>query len=207
MLTGCDDVPGADGLLPLSLFDRVTFLARDGVIVLGKAIGAQTRVFSQPFPPKIRRIRAVPRGFMVNLRFAFRMLFKAPFVTTVAIISLALGIGANAAIFSLFNQVLMRPLPVERPGELVNLGSPGPKPGSQSCGQPGDCDSVFSYPMFRDLEKQQTVLTGIAAHVFFGANLAYNSQTTSGDGRARLGQLLSGAQPAPRGRATAQPVG
>jgi hypothetical protein len=36
VLTGCDDVPGADGLLPLSLFDRVTFLARDGVIVLGK---------------------------------------------------------------------------------------------------------------------------------------------------------------------------
>jgi predicted permease len=125
---------------------------------------------------------------MVNLRFAFRMLFKAPFVTTVAIISLALGIGANAAIFSLFNQVLMRPLPVERPRELVNLGSPGPKPGSQSCGQPGDCDSVFSYPMFRDLEKQQTVLTGIAAHVFFGANLAYNSQTTSG-----TGALVSGS--------------
>ena len=114
---------------------------------------------------------------MVNLRFAFRMLFKAPFVTTVAIVSLALGIGANAAIFSLFNQVLMRPLPVERPGELVNLGSPGPKPGSQSCGQPGECDYVFSYAMFRDLEKQQTVLTGIAAHVLFGANLAYNSQT------------------------------
>ena len=125
---------------------------------------------------------------MVNLRFAFRTLFKAPFVTTVAIISLALGIGANAAIFSLFNQVLMRPLPVERPGELVNLGSPGPKPGSQSCGQPGDCDSVFSYPMFRDLEKQQTVLTGIAAHVFFGANLAYNGQTTSG-----TGALVSGS--------------
>ena len=149
---------------------------------------------------------------MVNLRFAFRMLFKAPFVTTVAIISLALGIGANAAIFSLFNQVLMRPLPVERPGELVNLGSPGPKPGSQSCGQPGDCDSVFSYPMFRDLEKQQTVLTGIAAHVFFGANLAYNSQTTSGTGalvsgsyfpvlglRPAAGRLLSPSDDLPPG--------
>ena len=119
---------------------------------------------------------------MVNLRFAFRMLFKAPFVTTVAIVSLALGIGANAAIFSLFNQVLMKPLPVERPGELVNLGSPGPKPGSQSCGEPGGCDAAFSYPMFRDLEKGQTVLTGLAAHVFFGANLAYNGQTTSGEG-------------------------
>jgi hypothetical protein len=49
---------------------------------------------------------------MPNLKFALRTLFKTPFVTIVAIVSLALGIGANAAIFSLFNQVLMKPLPV-----------------------------------------------------------------------------------------------
>ena len=83
---------------------------------------------------------------MVNLRFAFRTLFKTPFVTTVAIISLALGIGANAAIFSLFNQVLLRPLPVDRPGELVNLGSPGPKPGSQNCGQRGRLRPCLQLP-------------------------------------------------------------
>jgi len=125
---------------------------------------------------------------MTTLRFAFRMLFKAPFLTTVAVISLALGIGANAAIFSLFNQALLRPLPVDHPGQLVNLGAPGPKPGSQSCGQPGDCDDVFSYAMFRDLEREQTVLTGLAAHVFFGANLAYNGQTAQG-----TGALVSGS--------------
>ena len=51
---------------------------------------------------------------MVNPKHAIRILFKAPFVTTVAIISLALGIGANAAIFSLFNQMLLKPLPVPR---------------------------------------------------------------------------------------------
>ena len=102
---------------------------------------------------------------MANLKFAFRTLFKTPFVTIVAIVSLALGIGANAAIFSIFNEVLLRPLPVQEPDRLVNLGAPGPKPGSQSCGQAGDCDVVFSYPMFRDLEREQTVFTGIAAHV------------------------------------------
>src|SRR5713101_5748631 len=102
---------------------------------------------------------------MTQLRFSFRTLFKTPFVTTVAIVSLALGIGANAAIFSLFNQVLLRPLAVPEPNRLVNLGAPGPKPGSTSCGQPGDCDQVFSYQMFRDLEKAQTVFTGVAAHV------------------------------------------
>src|SRR5436309_6210467 len=90
---------------------------------------------------------------MLNLKFALRTLFKAPFVTIVAIVSLALGIGANAAIFSLFDQLLMQPLPVPEAERLVNLRSPGPKPGSTSCNQAGDCDSVFSFPMFRDLER------------------------------------------------------
>ena len=104
---------------------------------------------------------------MTNLRFALRTLFKTPFVTIVAIVSLALGIGANASIFSLFNQILLRPLAVPEADRLVNIGAPGPKPGSQSCGQAGDCDWVFSYAMFRDLERAQTVFTGVAAHVSF----------------------------------------
>jgi predicted permease len=141
---------------------------------------------------------------MINLRFAFRTLFKTPFVTIVAIVSLALGIGANAAIFSLFNQMLLRPLPVQEPARLVNLLSPGPKPGSQSCGMAGDCDSVFSYQMFRDLEKAPTAFSGVAAHVVFGANLSARSQTSNGEGvlvsgsyfpvlglRPALGRLLA----------------
>jgi predicted permease len=119
---------------------------------------------------------------MSNLKLAFRALVKTPFVTAVAIASLGLGIGANAAIFSLFNELLLQPLPVHRPDELVNLGAPGPKPGSQSCNQAGDCDQVFSYPMFRDLQRAQRTFTGIAAHRLFGANLAYKGQTTSGGG-------------------------
>jgi hypothetical protein len=102
---------------------------------------------------------------MPNLEFAPRTLFKTPFVTIVAIVSLALGIGANAPIFSLFNQLLLKPLPVPEPTRLVNLAVPGPKPGSNSCGQAGDCDTVFSYPMFRDLEKIQTPFARIAAHL------------------------------------------
>ena len=118
----------------------------------------------------------------MNLKLAFRRLFKTPLVTAVAVLSLALGIGANAAIFSLFDQALLRPLPVLEPEELVNFSSPGPKPGSNSCGQSGPCEMVFSYPMFRDLEKAQSVFTGIAGHVSFGANLAYQGQTESGGG-------------------------
>ena len=122
---------------------------------------------------------------MRNLLLAFRTLRKTPFVTAVAIVSLALGIGANAAIYSLFDEMLLRPLPVREPERLVNLGAPSndAKHGSTSCGQAGDCDAVFSYAMFRDLEKApNTGLAGLAAHVLFGANISYNRQTLNGEG-------------------------
>jgi predicted permease len=119
---------------------------------------------------------------MPNLRLALRTLFKSPFVTLVAILSLALGIGANSAIFSLFDQILLRPLPAPNPHELVNLGAPGPKPGSNSCSQAGDCDWVFSYPMFRDLEQAQTSFTGIAGHRNFGASVGYEGTTLNAEG-------------------------
>lgn len=119
---------------------------------------------------------------MRSIKFAFRTLFKTPFVTAVAILSLALGIGANAAIFSLFDQMLLRPLPVSEPGELINLSAPGPKPGSTSCNVSGECDVVFSYAMFRDLERQQSTFAGLAAHRLFGANIAFRNQTISGEG-------------------------
>ena len=118
---------------------------------------------------------------MPNLRHALRTLFKSPFVSAVAILSLALGIGANSAIFSLFDEMLMRPLPAVEPERLVNLGAPGPNPGSQSCGQAGDCDAVFSYPMLLDLQKANAGFSGIAAHVAFGANIAYQGVTVNGD--------------------------
>jgi predicted permease len=126
---------------------------------------------------------------MFALKLALRGMLKAPFVTAVAVISLALGIGANAAIFSMFDEVLLRPLPVDHPERLVNLGAPGPNPGSQSCNQAGDCDVVFSYPMVRDLEQQQTVFAGLAAHRTFGANIALAGQTPI----SSQGVLVSGS--------------
>ena len=134
----------------------------------------------------------------MNLKLAFRRLLKTPFVSIVAILSLALGIGANAAIFSLYDQTLLRPLPVQRPSELVNLSAPGPKPGSTSCNQAGNCEEVFSYPMFRDLDREQKVFTGLAAHLGFGVNLAYQRQTVNAMGMMVSGSYfpLLGLQPA-----------
>lgn len=119
---------------------------------------------------------------MGNLKLAIRLLFKTPFVTCVAIASLALGIGANAAIFSLIDQMLLRPLPVVEPSRLANFKAPGPHPGSNSCSGIGECDEVFSWPMFVDLQREQKVFTGIAAHVDFDANLVAGGQTVNADG-------------------------
>jgi predicted permease len=124
---------------------------------------------------------------MPNLRLALRMLFRTPALTAVAILSLAIGIGANAAIFSLYNQMLLRPLPVREAGRLVNLGAPGPKHGSQSSNNAGSSEYTFSYPMFRDLEKAKTRFSGIAAHRLLDANLQFSGQTSTG-----LGMFVSG---------------
>ena len=128
---------------------------------------------------------------MANLRLALRMLLKTPVVTTVAVASLALGIGANAAIFSLLSQVLLRPLPVVAPDRLVNLEAPGPKPGSDTCNQAGGCDEVFSYPMYRDLQSDQKVFTDIAAHRPFGIAVRHDGQTISGQGVQVSGSYFS----------------
>ena len=119
---------------------------------------------------------------MRQLTLALRMLRKTPFVTAVAVLSLALGIGANAAIYSMVDQLLIRALPVPQAQELVSLSSPGPKPGSTTCNQQGECSETFSYPMYRDLERQQTALAGLAASRIFGASLAIDNEPSVGEG-------------------------
>ena len=118
---------------------------------------------------------------MSDLKIAFRTLLKTPFVTGVAILSLALGIGANTAILSVFETLLLQPLPVEDPGALVNLSAPGPKPGSQSCNVAGDCEQVFSYAMFRDLASAPDLPVQLAAHRLTGANIATGNQTRNSE--------------------------
>ena len=119
---------------------------------------------------------------MRTITLAARMLLKTPFVTAIAVISLALGIGANTAIFSLFDELLLRPLPVPAASQLVNLSAPGPTPGSNSCNQSGGCDEVFSYAMFRDLEKAQTPFTGIAAQRITSLSLSVRNEPLTGEG-------------------------
>ena len=138
---------------------------------------------------------------MRRLELALRTLFRTPFVTIVAILSLALGIGANAGIYSLFDEILLAPLPVSHPDRLVNFASTGPQVMYYNCGRVGDCDGAFDYPMFRDLQRgaSKTAFSGIAGHMPFGVNITMPAQTPiSGDGVLVSGSYFPvlGLQPA-----------
>lgn len=97
-------------------------------------------------------------GLVQDLRFGLRMLRKGPGFTAVAVLTLALGIGANAAIFNVINAILLRPLAVERPGELVAVGDPG-RVHSWSSGTPRV--NLFSYPLYREVEQQNEVFSSL----------------------------------------------
>lgn len=135
---------------------------------------------------------------MSSIRFALRALAKTPVVSLVVVLSLALGIGANTAIFSLLYQVLLRSLPVQDADRLVTLKFPGEfKGGRNSTSGAGGMDYIFSYKMFRELERNQKGLAGVAAYRGFDANLALEGKTQSGSLVLVSGQYfpLLGVQP------------
>src|SRR5712692_6864079 len=92
-----------------------------------------------------------------DVRLAVRTLHKSPVFACVAILSLALGIGANTAIFTLMDQVLLRMLPVQHPEQLVMLDQQGPTQGSV------ENDNSFSYPMYKDFRDGSPVFSGVLA--------------------------------------------
>ena len=127
-------------------------------------------------------------NLLQDIRFALRTLGKNPGFTIVAILTLALGIGANAAIFSLTDQVLLRLLPVERPRELVVLTSPGVNHGrvwSDSDGGPS-----FSYPMYKDLRDRNEVFTGLLARFHVQVNVAREGQSQLAEGELVTGNYF-----------------
>src|SRR5436190_7440166 len=141
---------------------------------------------------------------MANFRVVLRGLGRSPLFVAVATLSLALGIGANTAIFSLMDQMLLRTLPVRNPQELVSLYHPGPFQGSVWSDEDGG--PSFSYPMFRELQKQQTPFTGIAGTRGVSVSLSYKNSASHGGARmicgnffdvlgvrAAMGRLVSGA--------------
>ncbi|MBZ5624155.1 MAG: ABC transporter permease [Acidobacteriia bacterium] len=125
---------------------------------------------------------------MASLRIVLRGLARTPLFTVIAILSLALGIGANTAIFSLIDQVLLRTLPVKNPYKLVYLYHPGPVQGSSTSDEAGG--PSFSYPMFRELQKEQTPFTGLAGTRSQAVSLAYHNASSHGTARLVSGNYF-----------------
>ena len=109
------------------------------------------------------------------LRYTIRALLKSPSFTLVAILSLAFGIGANTAIFTLLDQVLLRSLPVQAPEQLMLLQFTGADEGSLRSRDAGGL--YFSYPMFRDLRDRNTVFSRMLATLHYEIAAKWHGQT------------------------------
>src|SRR5690242_18726942 len=112
-----------------------------------------------------------------DMRYSLRLLLKRPGFTLVAVVTLALGIGANTAIFSLVNTVLLRPFPVTRPSELYTLSATGKN----------DAITAFSYPDFVDYRDRNDVLAGV-----FASRISPMSLSRNGNNERVWGYLVSG---------------
>jgi len=132
-----------------------------------------------------------------DVRYALRQLRKSPAFTLTVIVTLALGIGANAAVFTLFDQVLLRMLPVEKPKELVRFEWKGAFSGSASSFG-GDDHNYFSYPMYKDLRDQNKVFQGMLAADRTGVGVSWRNQAENEDAEVVTGNYfqLLGLKPA-----------
>lgn len=113
-------------------------------------------------------------GLLQDLRYALRQLRKSPGFATVAILTLALGIGANTAIFSLLDQALLRSLPVKDVDRLVILKYAGSNTGNIQ--SRADGHFYFSYPMYRDLRDRNSVFSGLLATDWTQVGVQWHNQ-------------------------------
>jgi hypothetical protein len=121
------------------------------------------------------------RRVLQDIQFAFRSFRRSPVFTSVAVLSLALGIGANTAIFTLVDQLILRLLPIQEPERIVLLAGIGRHYGGNN-GR-----NALSYPMYQDLRDRNQVFSGMMCRYRFGALLGVGGQT-----EAAAGELVSG---------------
>ncbi|MBC7927106.1 MAG: ABC transporter permease [Bryobacteraceae bacterium] len=126
-----------------------------------------------------------------DLRFAFRTLAKSPVFTSVAVLSLALGIGVNTALFSFIDRLLLRSLPVQDPQLLMILDSPGSKMGRVVNNQ------TFSYRTYKELRDHNDVFSGVMGRFETGVSLNWNNTTELAQGELVTGNYFEvlGLQP------------
>src|SRR5262249_32504567 len=130
-------------------------------------------------PPQL----AMEEEMWQDLRFGLRMLLKNPGFTLVAVITLAMGIGANTAIFSFVNSLFLRPLPVPNPDRVARLYA------EDTQGRKFD---VFSYPNYADLRDRSQTLQALAAHSHVAASVGLGGGAENTEGGVVTGNYFQG---------------
>jgi predicted permease len=126
-----------------------------------------------------------------DLRFGFRSLIESPGFTITAILTLALGMGANTAVFSVMNSVMLRSLPVADADRVVYLKTSNPPRGTGTI----DNNETFSYPVYDALRKQAGAVSGVIAYVPLSGNkvgVRYGSEPEEAEGDMVSGAFFSG---------------
>jgi predicted permease len=136
------------------------------------------------------------RNAIEDLRYGLRLLRKSPGFTTVALLTLAIGIGANTAVYTLLDQVLLRRLPVREPNRLVLLRFLGEDSGSLY--SRGDNQTYFSYPLYRDLRDRNSVFSGLIATSWAQVGIQWHNESEFTDAELVSGNYFDvlGLQPA-----------
>ncbi len=136
------------------------------------------------------------KGLGQDLKLALRVFWKNPAFAAIVVLTLALGSGANTAIFSLIDQVMLRALPVERPDRLVVISAPGPYSGWSE--QDSDTVVPVSHPMFEGLRDKTGVFSGALAHAPAAVHLTVDGATEQARGDLVSGGFFQvlGLQPA-----------
>src|SRR5258708_5764471 len=127
-----------------------------------------------------------------DLRYGLRMLLKHKSFSAVAVLSLALGIGANTAIFSLVDTVLLKTLPVQNPERLLLFGNANSA--GITIGFPNESVDLFSYPTYQEVRKRSEVFSDVAAIHSFPSRVhgVVNANGSSADQEQINAQMVSG---------------
>src|SRR5579872_2517420 len=107
----------------------------------------------------------------LDFRFSLRAIRRSPLFATVAILSLALGIGANTAIFTLMDQLMLRQLPIKNPDQLVMLYQRGTHNGNNMGNR------MHSYPIYQDFQQKATPFSEVLCRRLGSASVSFENQT------------------------------